>query len=250
MAFTLPSYNDRPLWRNPYILTGVGLGLASYGVKWYRSRPFDKGDTPYDPPSGQSTEEGQIGLATSTLSAKQFELFKAALPEPGKRYAELFAKAGAKRGVSPLLLAGLMKNETGYGTAKACLKSPACEGFSKRGGGDWGLMQINRKAHEEFWNKKVNGRPAYENPNAVIDYGALTLKKMQVDLVRLTKSKLSGNELLFASLAAYNAGQGKVARYVNAGKPPDRATYSGDYAKKAWTEANRILKAMNQQLVG
>lgn len=248
MAFTLPSYNDRPLWRNPYILTGVGLGLASYGVKWYRSRPFDKTDTPYEPPSGQSTEEGQVGMATSTLSAKQFELFKAALPEPGKKYAELLAKAGAKRGVSPIMLAGLMSNETGYGTAKACKKSPACVGFGKKGGGDYGLMQINLGAHPEFFKKKVNGRPAYEDPNAVIDYGAVVLKSMQTYLKANTK--LEGNELLFASLASYNAGAGKVSKYVNAGRPADRATHGGNYAKKAWTEASRILKAMNQELVG
>ena len=112
--------------------------------------------------------------------------------------------------VSPALLLAIMDRETG---------DPHRIGFGGRdpavsNGSDFGLMQINRAAHPDFF-----AHHDWRDPAANIDYGAgviaADLRHYDGDVTR--------------AAAAYNAGPGSVDRALAAGRSADSVTAGGDY---------------------
>jgi len=241
MAFTLPDYNDRPLTKNPYVLWGSGLAALAFIVDRIQSRAVSLDAAKYLPPAAPVAGAANVSLSDVVYTPAQVGSFKAALPPIGQQYAELFVEAAGKEGVSPILLAAIMGQESGYG---AGCKDAACRGFYVvKGHGDYGLMQINSKWHPEFFAKTVNGRPAYEDPRASILYGAKVLSSAIDSIQRNTD--LTGIDLLFAGVAAYNAGPSNVLKKLRKGQSADAATWGGKYAKQVFDRAEGILNKMN-----
>jgi peptidoglycan DL-endopeptidase CwlO len=121
----------------------------------------------------------------------------------GVPYADLFAQAGAKYGVSPALLAGVAKTESGFNSSAV---SPA---------GATGLMQ--------FMPATAKGLGVVAtDPASSIDGAARYLRDLT--------AQFGSTEL---ALAAYNAGPGTVRRY--GGIPPYGETTS--YVQKVTSAA-------------
>ena len=132
------------------------------------------------------------------------------LPAQYRRLLPLVQRSAATHHVSPALLLAIMDRETG---------DPHRIGFGGRNpgvtnGSDFGLMQINRAAHPDFF-----ARHDWRDPAANIDYGAgviaADLRHYDGDVSR--------------AAAAYNAGPGNVDRALAAGHGADSVTAGGDY---------------------
>lgn len=229
----LPDYSDRPAQRNPYFLGGVGLVVAGLLVRWNRTKP-----DPIEKALPPVVVAGPIPLTQASLTDAQAAAFKRSLPALGQQYADMFVRAGRAAGVSPFILAGLMEQETRFG--KGC-RDAACRGY---GGGDYGLMQINR-IHKDFFTRQVNGRPAYEDPWSSIEYGANLFASYQKWLARKFP-KMTDLELLRATAASYNAGSGAVAKALAKGNSPDSVTTGYNYGKSVMQRATGFLAAAAQ----
>lgn len=132
------------------------------------------------------------------------------LPSQYQKLLPLVERSAARHHVSPALLLAIMDRETG---------DPHQIGFGGRdpaatNGNDFGLMQINRAAHPEFFRTHD-----WKDPAANIDYGASVIAG---DLTHY-----DGN--VAEAAAAYNAGPGNVDRALRAGRSADSATTGGDY---------------------
>lgn len=132
------------------------------------------------------------------------------LPAQYRRLLPLVEKSGSRHHVSPALLLAIMDRETG---------DPHRIGFGGRNpaatnGSDFGLMQINRAAHPDFF-----AHHDWRDPGANVDYGAgviaADLRHYHGDVAR--------------AAAAYNAGPGIVDRALAAGHSADSVTTGGDY---------------------
>ena len=132
------------------------------------------------------------------------------LPGQYAKLLPLVERSARRHHVSPALLLAVMDRETG---------DPHRIGFGGRdpavsNGSDFGLMQINRAAHPEFF-----AHHDWRDPAANIDYGAgvlaADLRHYDGDVTR--------------AAAAYNAGPGNVDRALAAGRSADSVTAGGDY---------------------
>jgi len=132
------------------------------------------------------------------------------LPSQYHRLLPLVERSATGHHVSPALLLAIMDRETG---------DPRRIGFGGRNpavtnGNDFGLMQINRAAHPDFF-----AHDDWRDPAANIDYGAgviaADLRHYDGDVTR--------------AAAAYNAGPGNVDRALAAGHSADSVTAGGDY---------------------
>lgn len=149
----------------------------------------------------------------------------AALPSQYRKLLPLVERSATKHHVSPALLLAIMDRETG---------DPHQIGFGGRdpaatNGSDFGLMQINRSAHPEFFRTHD-----WTDPAANIDYGASVIAG---DL-----KHYDGN--VAEAAAAYNAGPGNVDRALRAGRSADSATTGGDYGSdvaRRFTHFQRVL---------
>lgn len=233
----LPDYSRRPIQRNPYFLGGVGFMLAGAALHWWSVRADNIAEELGVGESALVTPDGSgLSLLTSDLTAAQAEAFKRSLPSVGQQYAPLMVRAGKQEGVSPFVIAGIMANESGFGTV---CKMPACQGYDRHG---WGLMQIDDRSHKPFIASKVNGRPAYEDPWSSIEYGADLFRRYREYLARRFPN-LSQLELLRATTSAYNAGNGAVGRALAKGRNPDSVTTGRNYGKKVLASATGYLTA-------
>jgi hypothetical protein len=134
----------------------------------------------------------------------------AALPAQYRRLLPLVQRSAARHHVSPALLLAIMDRETG---------DPHRIGFGGRdpavsNGSDFGLMQINRAAHPDFF-----AHHDWRDAAANIDYGA--------SVVAGDLHHYDGN--VTRAAAAYNAGAGAVDRALAAGHSADSITTGGDY---------------------
>jgi hypothetical protein len=150
----------------------------------------------------------------------------AALPAQYRRLLPLVQESAARHHVSPALLLAIMDRETGdphgigYGG-----RNPAATN-----GDDFGLMQINRSAHPDFF-----AHHDWRDPAANIDYGATViagdLRHYDGDVGR--------------AAAAYNAGPGAVDRALAAGRGADSVTTGGDYGSdvaRRYEHFRRVLE--------
>ena len=136
-------------------------------------------------------------------------------------------KAAAKHHVSAALLLAIMDRETG---------DPHRIGFGGRNpavtnGNDFGLMQINRAAHPEFF-----AHHDWRDPAANIDYGA--------GVIAADLRHYDGN--VTRAAAAYNAGPGNVDRALAAGRSADSVTAGGDYGSDVARRYEHFRRVLGQ----
>lgn len=125
-------------------------------------------------------------------------------------------------GMPAVTLMAVMWRETLFGTAKALDKpGPAGRGD---GGHGRGLMQI-----DDRWHKQWLATHDWTDPEQNIRKGAEILREAH-DLFR--SKGFRGDSLWRATIAAYNAGAGRVLAAVRAGQDPDSVTKGRDYS--AW----------------
>jgi hypothetical protein len=258
---------DAPLLKNPWVLAG-GAALLWVVYARFSSR---KKDLTSDVVATQAIS-GQVIDPITTVILDQYarEAFKRALPKAGQQYADVMARIATESGASPFILAAIMERETGYGAAGVCKgKGPYCLGTAAD---DFGLMQINKSAHPDFFKKfDSNGTPYWAIPVESVRYGA----KVLMDNRRFFASgggetytvsaknaarfgvvpgkypdprPLSGAELWQAAVAAYNTGAGNVIQALAAGRSADATTTGKDYGADTLRRATRIAKETARQL--
>lgn len=125
--------------------------------------------------------------------------------------------AAEKYGHRPEVIAGLLMRESRGG-----------EALDANGRGDeghgCGLMQIDERWFPAFCESAL-----WRDPGKNIDFGAYVLHAKRGVLI--AKSKLHGQELERASIAAYNCGEGNVLKAIASGEDPDSRTTGRDFAK-------------------
>ncbi|HVE29900.1 MAG TPA: transglycosylase SLT domain-containing protein [Mycobacteriales bacterium] len=154
--------------------------------------------------TGYREDPGNPGTHTRPSAAP------AELPSQYRHLLPLVQRSATRQHVSPALLLAIMDRETG---------DPHRIGFGARNpavtnGNDFGLMQINRAAHPDFF-----AHHDWRDPAANIDYGA--------GVIAADLRHYDGNAARAA--AAYNAGPGNVDRALAAGHSADSVTAGGDY---------------------
>lgn len=142
-------------------------------------------------------------------------------------YRPAFEAAGRKHDIPPEILMGIASVESG-GDVNAL--------------GDDGhahsLMQVHDRHHPEKIARWVaSGR----DPAVIIDAGAEVLSEMRRTLQAQTD--LSGQQLLRASIAAYNAGAGNVLNTIRSGGHVDSPTTGRHYSANVIARAHAFRQA-------
>jgi hypothetical protein len=144
-------------------------------------------------------------------------------------YGAIIAEAAAKYRHRPEVMAGIVMRET-QGGLSPLLDRPGPEG---RGDRDHegryhghGLCQIDDRSFPEFC-----AGPDWRDAAKNIAMGAWVLGRKRAFLAARTLGfKLTNDDLEKASIAAYNAGEGRVLQAIEQGGDPDSCTAHGDYA--------------------
>ena len=199
----------------------------------------------------KGVQKAASSAAASVSKAVGDAAFKLALPAEGQRYADDILRVAKEEGISPFVIAVLMEQESGYGTA---LSTHDHTGTGDGGHGH-GLMQIDDRTfgagQSDPWLTYRNraGTPLWQIPYENIKKGVEGLKWQLAYFGKVPKPgpvnvkagsaankagaapgaypdprPLSGDRLLFAAIAAYNTGQGNVLQALAAGLPADATT--------------------------
>lgn len=277
---TIPDFKPRNKWRplkNPWVI-GAGVIIGGLVLRRLLIKASDKSVTQVAPaveavPPTPGVRALDPVLSWDLTGAEQ-RAFKAALPAAGREYGDLMLAAAREYRIAPFLIAAIMQVETGYGKSGACKgRGPACIGFA---GDDYGLMQINKRAHPDFFTKALpNGAPYWSDPKQNIRYGTSILKA-NLDTLSSQGSggtvKMTGravtlcvalpgrkadprpisnpNLIALGVAAAYNAGLGNVLAALAVNCNPDTVTFTGGYAKSALKAARDLAQATVQLLAG
>jgi hypothetical protein len=199
------------------------------------------------------------------------------LPKGAEYLADICEAVGPKYGISPYLLLGVCYAESNYGQAlkpkgpegsgdfiprptspdrdkrmkefplPGVVKKTLAEGIPARKlagpceawvptttGWGCGLMQFDYEAHYEFCKSG-----AWKDPAKIIEQAAKLLSGNR----KVLKSKmpsLSGVELEHAMCASYNAGTGRVVKFLTEKKGLDAATFHPGYHTKICKKADEL----------
>lgn len=116
------------------------------------------------------------------------------------------------------------------------LKGPTAAWCPTSQGWGVGVFQIDWESHPAFIK-----RGTWRDVGACMDYALEVLDNAQTYLVKACA--LTGDELLDATVAAYNAGAGRVARFIREGKSLDGATFHPGYVEKIKRKADELAGA-------
>ncbi len=200
-----------------------------------------------------------------------------ALPKGSEYLAEIAEKVAPQGGVSPYLLLGILYAESNFGQALkpvgpagsgdfiARLSTPdrdkkmaafplpgvvkktlpdgikarkiagPCEAWVPTTNG-WGcgLFQIDYEAHYEFCK---SGQ--WTDPEKACAYAVGILKSARISLHKLLP-ELKGVDMDRAMIASYNAGAGRVAKFLKEGKSLDDCTFHPGYVDKICNKADAL----------
>jgi len=156
-------------------------------------------------------------------------------------YDAIIVEAASKHRHRPEVMAGIVMRET-QGGLSSLLDRQGPEG---RGDRDkegryhgHGLCQIDDRSFPEFC-----AGPDWKNAAKNIAMGAWALSRKRAFLAARTLGfKLTNGDLEKASIAAYNAGEGRVLRAIEQGRDPDSCTAHADYAAAVLRYADLYLK--------
>lgn len=187
-----------------------------------------------------------LGFQTAFTAAQQ-AAFKIALPAAGRRYGDVIFRVAQDEALPPAIIAALMEQESAFGQT---LSPPGPGGTGDAGHGH-GLMQIDDRSFGD-WLTSNDWTDPYTN----VRKGAQVLKgkmkylssKPSSPTIKGTTLKdprpLSGDRLFLAALAAYNTGEGNVAKSIARGLDPDTTTADAQgYAKHVVARAQRLTAA-------
>lgn len=102
-----------------------------------------------------------------------------------------------------------------------------------------GIMQFDYEAHYEFCKSG-----AWKDPAKIMTQAALLIKGNKAFLAK-AHPKLAPHLLWNATVAAYNAGAGRVSKFLKDGKDIDTATFHPGYVAKVIGKANELAGASN-----
>ncbi len=156
-------------------------------------------------------------------------------------FGAIIAEAAAKQRHRPEVIAGIVMRET-QGGLSPLLDRPGPEG---RGDRDkegryhgHGLCQIDDRSFPEFCSG-----PDWKDAAKNIAVAAWILGRKRAFLAARTLGfKLTNDDLEKASIAAYNAGEGRVLQAIVQSRDPDTCTAHGDYAAAVLRYARLYLK--------
>jgi hypothetical protein len=156
-------------------------------------------------------------------------------------YGAMIVEAAAKHRHRTEVMAGIVMRETQGGL------SPLLDRQGPEGGGDrdkegrchgHGLCQIDDRSFPEFC-----AGPDWKDASKNSAMGAWALGRKRAFLAARTLGfKLTDDDLEKASIAAYNAGEGRVLKAIEQGRDPDSCTAHGDYAASVLRYADLYLK--------
>lgn len=152
--------------------------------------------------------------APTPPTSSENERFASSLPSHAKPYAEVILRVAGEEAVSPFLIYAIGDQESRWGRA---LSSDG----TGDGGHGHGIMQIDDRSFGT-WLASNNWRDPYTN----VKKGIQILKGKRTYLT----NKVPLHKLEEASIAAYNTGEGNVAKSIAAGRHPDSTTAGGSYS--------------------
>ena len=141
-------------------------------------------------------------------------------------------EAAAKvTGLDPFLLLGIASRETWIGCPAICDKRyPGL--YVGDGGHGCGLLQVDDGARNGKHGPNFDLCESYKAGRvAEADMLLVGVKilRAKFDKLKAVKPSLSGEALTRAAVAAYNTGEGNVARSLSLGRDPDATTALGNY---------------------
>lgn len=152
--------------------------------------------------------------APSSPSPSGEDKFTASLPSNAKRFAGIILRVADEEGISPYLIYAIGEQESRWGGALSY------DGKGDGGHGH-GIMQIDDRSFGS-WLASNNWKDPYTN----VKKGVQILKGKR----RYLENKVPSDKLEEASIAAYNTGEGNVAKSIAAGRHPDSTTAGGAYS--------------------
>lgn len=116
------------------------------------------------------------------------------------------------------------------------LKGPIAAWIPTTSGWGVGVFQIDWEAHHDFI-----ARGTWRDVRLCMEYALEVLDKARSHLSKACG--LRGDELLDATIAAYNAGAGRVAKFIREGRSLDGATFHPGYVAKIKKKADELAAA-------
>ena len=208
------------------------------------------------------------------------------LPAGCEYLADVAEKVGKAHGVSPYLLLGICYAESNYGMAlkpkgptgsgdfiaRQCTpdrdakmkanplpgveKKTLAEGIKARHlagpvdawvpthtGWGCGLLQFDYEAHFDFCKSG-----AWKEPEAIFVQACKLLTGNKAYIAKKHPA-LSTFEMMNATIASYNAGAGRVCKFLEQKKSLDEATFHPGYVKKICDKADQLAGASGAYLV-
>ena len=187
--------------------------------------------------------------------------FAQAIPPEARPYAAIYLQAAKERSLDPHLLVAIAMRESRSGQA---LSPPGPAGKGDYGHGH-GIMQIddrsfgpwlranpwqdsltNIRKGADIFKVKVKFLQSREQVPGLAEGGLVTVSSAVAQKLGVTMGKfsdprpLTGDLLIRAALAAYNAGEGSVLQAVAAGKNPDLLTANANYASDVLARTSTI----------
>jgi hypothetical protein len=141
-------------------------------------------------------------------------------------------------------LPGVVKKMLEDGIPQRKLAGPITAWVPTHTGWGCGLMQFDYEAHFEFCKSGD-----WKEPEAIMRQAAKLLKHNVASLKKLSPD-LKGADLGMAAIAAYNAGPGRVAKFLKEGKGLDAATFHPGYHTKIMKKADELAGASGAWMPG
>jgi soluble lytic murein transglycosylase-like protein len=158
--------------------------------------------------------------------------FMDAIPSRAALYGAALWNAGARYGIDPFILAAIMERESDSGQGLTPRGPGGTGDFKPRpwknppmpaDGKGWalGLMQLDRAVHQAWADAND-----WAEPSVNINKGAEVLKSVIAYMIPRVPPAIA----VRAGIAAYNAGQGRVATAIATGELLDSVTTGGNYS--------------------